>query len=387
MGADEGEVAELRQALGHARAKLRLYGDGSPGTISRSFVRIPRKVADGLEPLLWVDTDGKVLEANRTMGALLAADGQEALEPAALRGRPLADLDVLEYAPGILGVLLTEAREQLMPVQHEVRLGDPAGGERHMVFHAEVSARGGHVRVQDVSAQRRIETFFSRYVGGEVLELMKERAEEDFFRTTRCTMTVLFADLRGFTRASSTLAPEQVCEFINEFLAAMIDVVDEHRATVDKIVGDEVMVLCGAPVPAADHAAQALAVGIGMVKAQARLVETWRRRNLRELADLQVGVGINTGEMVVGNIGSRSRTQYTVLGSAVNLGARLCSHAEGGQILMSRDSFEAVRAVIQEQPDFFQPRLEGFREHAPVDAKGFPEPIPVVAYAPAPEGG
>jgi adenylate cyclase len=106
----------------------------------------------------------------------------------------------------------------------------------------------------------------------------------------------------------------------------------------------------------------------------------WRQSPVVELHDLQVGVGIHTGEMVVGNIGTRRRSDYTVLGANVNLAARLCSQAGGGQILMSRETFDAVRDVIRRDPAYFDPPLKGFREHPAITAKGFAEPIPVVLY-------
>ncbi len=379
----EGALDQLRDfkaRLSHAQAKLKLYGDGSGGSFSRSFLKIPRTVMEGMDPLLWVDLEGRVVEVNQKMSVLLYEDRGSVPPPSSLRGKALEEVDQLPWAPGILRTLLVDARDQLLPVQFSVQAGDPSGQVRHFVFHAEATAKGGHFRVEDATARTRIEDYFSRYVGAEVLEMLKDRSEADFFRTSRRNMTVLFADLRGFTRASSTLSPEQVCEFINEFLEAMIEVVDRNRATVDKIVGDEVMVLCGAPCPLEDHAAQALKVAIGMIEAQDELIERWRRRALPELSNLHVGIGINTGEMVVGNIGSRLRTQYTVLGSSVNLAARLCSSARSGEILMSRQTFEVVRKVIQGQPDYFDPPLKGFREHDPVEAKGFSEPIPVVTY-------
>ena len=354
-GKDPGSFEEAmeqlklyRQELEHAYAKLRLYGDGKAGSFSRSMLQVPRTVVEDLDPLLWVDRDGRVVDVNSRMCSLLVAH-KRAAAPAShdLKGQTLAEVDRLPWAPGVFATLLADARRQGFPAEFSAERRDPAGQVHHYVFRAEASERGGHFVVQDITAAHRIEEYFSRYVGSDVLTMLKERTEDDFFKTTRYRMSVVFADLRGFTAASSTLRPEQVAEFINEFLEAMIDVVDRNRATVDKIVGDEVMVLCGAPFQTADHAAQALKVAIGMVEAQANLQKRWRERPLKELHDLQVGIGIHTGEMVVGNIGTRRRSDYTVLGANVNLAARLCSRARGGEILMSLDTFDAVREVIK----------------------------------------
>jgi len=375
------QIRLYRQELEHCYAKLRLYGDGKAGSFSRSMLQVPRTVMEDLDPLLWVDRDGNVLEINTRMCQLLVAH-KRAPAPASseVKGKPFADFDKLPWAPGVFATLLADARRQGFPAEFTAERRDPAGQRHHYVFRAEASDRGGHFIVQDVTATMKIEEYFSRYVGSDVLTMLKERTEEDFFRTSRYRLSVVFADLRGFTTASSTLRPEQVAEFINEFLESMIEVVDRNRATVDKIVGDEVMVLCGAPFQTPDHAALALKVAIGMVEAQQNLLKRWRERPLKELHDLQVGIGIHTGEMVVGNIGTRRRSDYTVLGANVNLAARLCSRAKGGEILMSFDTFEAVREVIRKNPRYYDPPLRGFREHPPIDAKGFPEPIPVVAY-------
>ncbi|MBI2945486.1 MAG: adenylate/guanylate cyclase domain-containing protein [Candidatus Wallbacteria bacterium] len=374
------QIRLFREELEHSWAKLRLYGDGKPGSFSRSFLQVPRTVMETLDPLLWVDCESRIVDVNSRMCALLFDGRDRAPAPHELKGRPLAEIDRLPWAHGVLATLLGDARRQGFPADFAAQRRDPSGRTFHYVFHAESTPKGGHFRVEDVSSKVRIEEYFSRYVGAEVMEMLKQRTEEDFFRTSRYRMSVVFADLRGFTRASSTLAPEQVCEFINEFLEAMIEVVDRCRATVDKIVGDEVMVLCGAPVHTPDHAALALRVAIGMVEAQYGLLLRWRQSPVVELHDLQVGVGIHTGEMVVGNIGTRRRSDYTVLGANVNLAARLCSQAGGGQILMSRETFDAVRDVIRRDPAYFDPPLKGFREHPAITAKGFAEPIPVVLY-------
>lgn len=374
------QLRQYREELEHSWAKLRLYGDGKPGSFSRSFLQVPRTVMETLDPLLWVDETSTIVDVNSRMCTLLLEHRHQALTPHELKGKPLAELDRLPWAPGVLATLLGDARRQGFPAEFAAQKRDPSGKVSNFIFHAEATPKGGHFRVEDVTAKVRIEEYFSRYVGAEVLELLKQKSEEDFFCTSRWRLSVVFADLRGFTRASAALAPEQVCTFINEFLEAMLEVVDRCRATVDKIVGDEVMVLCGAPWQSADHAAQALKVAIGMIEAQEGLLERWRQGPVTALHDLQVGIGIHTGEMVVGNIGTRRRSDYTVLGANVNLAARLCSLAGGGQILMSRETFHAVREVIKREPGYFTPPLRGFREHDPVTAKGFPEPIPVVLY-------
>jgi adenylate cyclase len=187
-------------------------------------------------------------------------------------------------------------------------------------------------------------------------------------------MTVLFADLRGFTSVSERMEPEQVRDTINEYLATMINVIDRNEATVDKVVGDEVMALFGAPIPDENHAWSALAVAVEMQKAQQELVDKWIKRG-RE--PLQMGIGVNTGEMMVGNIGSDKRMQYTVLGHHVNLGHRLCEAAKPGQILISQRTFDAILKNSSEVKNQMRFNIVGC-----IRAKGISQPVEVIEVIP-----
>ncbi len=182
---------------------------------------------------------------------------------------------------------------------------------------------------------------FSRYVPPAVIAQML-KSEEDFFKTHKIELTVMFVDLRGFTAASVNLTAEQVKELINVFMGIMIPLAHSWRGTVDKTVGDEIMVLFGAPISYPDHADQAVKTALAFLKAHAEVSAEWQKRGL---PSLEMGIGINTGEMVVGNIGCKERVDYTVLGHHVNLGARLCGKAAGSQILIS----EFTRARLSEE--------------------------------------
>jgi adenylate cyclase len=172
---------------------------------------------------------------------------------------------------------------------------------------------------------------FSRYVApAVVLRLIK--SGEDFDRTDRTTLSVLFLDLRNFTATSSGLNAEQVKELLNSFMGVMIPVAHEYRGTVDKTVGDEIMLLFGAPIPYDDHADQAVRTAAALHRAHREVEKLWVEKGLPVL---EMGIGINTGEMVVGNIGCPERMDFTVVGHHVNLAARLCSAAKGKEILIS----------------------------------------------------
>jgi adenylate cyclase len=139
-------------------------------------------------------------------------------------------------------------------------------------------------------------------------------------------VTVLFADIRDFTKMSEQLDAREVVLLLNEFFTAMTDVILEAGGTLDKFIGDCVMALFGAPVPAGDDVQRAVEAAINMQRQAARL-------NTR----IQIGVGLHTGRAVVGNIGSAQRMQYTAIGDTVNVAARLVSHASPGQIIVSED--------------------------------------------------
>lgn len=160
----------------------------------------------------------------------------------------------------------------------------------------------------------------------------------------RQAVAVLFCDLRGFTRYAEAVAPEQLVEELNDYLGAMVAVVRAEGGVVDKYMGDAVMVVFGIPEPIPDAAARAVRTGLGMVEALARHNEA---RHARGLPPLRHGIGIHAGEVVVGNIGTPERMQYTVVGDTVNVAARLEEATKdlGGPILISRAAWEAAAAA------------------------------------------
>ena len=152
-------------------------------------------------------------------------------------------------------------------------------------------------------------------------------------------VTVLFADVRGFTPLTQGMEPQAVIRLLNESMAIMSAAVDAEAGVVDKYVGDMIMAVFGAPVHSEDHAARALHAAIRMRAGMAAL-NTERAR--RGEAPIEIGVGLNTGVVVAGNMGSPERLNYTVLGETVNLASRLCSAAAPGQILASGDTADAA---------------------------------------------
>ena len=155
-------------------------------------------------------------------------------------------------------------------------------------------------------------------------------------------MTVLFSDIRGFTTISESGEPEEIVAFLNVYFTRMVEIVFRHHGTVDKFVGDMVMALFGAPLDDPDHADHAVQTGLEMIAELRRLNSEWHAQGK---LSMDIGIGINTGPMIAGNIGSEAIMSYTVIGDAVNLGSRLESLNKqyGTHIIIS----EATRARLR----------------------------------------
>jgi len=161
----------------------------------------------------------------------------------------------------------------------------------------------------------------------------------------RRPIAVLFSDIRGFTAMAESMGPDAVAQFLSEYLSEMVEVIFEHGGTLDKFIGDAVMALWGAPIAHSDDPDRALEAAVAMQKAIEELNRGWAASGKPEIG---VGIGISHGEVFAGNIGSHRRLEYTVLGDAVNVAARLCAEAGPGEILVS----EALLHVVRKHVDY-----------------------------------
>ncbi|MBN1425765.1 adenylate/guanylate cyclase domain-containing protein [Candidatus Fermentibacteria bacterium] len=168
--------------------------------------------------------------------------------------------------------------------------------------------------------KRRYRQTFSRYVSRQVVEELLRDPNEVRLKGEQREITVLFCDIRGFTTFSETKAPEDVVAILDEFLSAMVDVVFAHGGTLDKFLGDGMMVFYGAPGALPDHAERAVLTGLAMLHKLEELNARWIVRNWPAL---RLGVGINTGPAIVGSIGSKERMEYTAIGDTVNTASRV----------------------------------------------------------------
>jgi len=203
---------------------------------------------------------------------------------------------------------------------------------------------------------------FSRYVSEDVMKSMLDEGDTDFLKINRREMTVIFSDLRGFTSLSEKLEPEQIVEILNEHFTEMTDIILKHRGTLDKFVGDEIMALFGAPVYYEGHALKAVKCALEMQK-KANAMKDRLKKQFG--VDITIGIGINTGEMVVGNIGSKKRTDYTVIGNNVNIAARLCDAAKAGEVNITENTYQEVKKLVK------------VRELEPLKAKGKSRPLAI----------
>lgn len=169
-------------------------------------------------------------------------------------------------------------------------------------------------------------------------------------------VTMLFCDIRGFTSITENMSPAEVIELLNEHMTALTEVAYQHGGIVDKFVGDLIMVLFGAPVSTGQDAA-------GAVQCALRMLEVRRTLNRTSKHSLEVGIGIATGSVVAGCMGSDQRLSYTVLGHRVNLASRLCSIAQAAQIVMDAETYAEARELIQAEP------------MPPMQLKGISEPV------------
>lgn len=191
-----------------------------------------------------------------------------------------------------------------------------------------------------------LRSMFSRYVAKQVVDKITT-SEEVMLRGEKREISVLFSDIRGFTLMTEQLEPTEVVATLNAYFSCMIDVIYTYEGTLDKFLGDGIMCIFGAPIDQPDHATRVARTALAMKHALAEF-------NTQQLANnkpiLEVGIGINTGDAVVGNVGSEKRLEYTAIGDHVNLAARLQSVATGGQILITEHTYRAIKPLARAVP-------------------------------------
>ncbi len=330
-------IAQLEAELEELQSGFRLTMNASVLTGALVTEGQSASISNLEEMVMMVNADRTIGYVNAPMARLLGGrDRKEML------GDPLSRWDQGGLGPGTLAALVTSALtvDQVMVVEQTVpglpleRLpegtGDRPAGPPTLRFVASPMKGRIQLTIQDVTRLRWLEETFSRFVSPQVIELMLSRPSEELLEMQRREISMLYADLRGFTHLSQTLPLDTLKTMMTDWFAGMQTCVEQRRGIVGQLVGDQVVALFGAPVAHPDHALDALLTACDMQATQQQLRDRWKARSWPHPS---VGIGISTGEVAVGNLGTERMMYYTALGYWMNLGARLCSSAEGGEIL------------------------------------------------------
>ena len=219
---------------------------------------------------------------------------------------------------------------------------------------------------EKIEQERKIRSKMERYHSPAVIdEIVKGAATTDEDDVRTADVSILFADISGFTTVSETKKPEEVASFLSNFFSAAVDAIFAYGGTLDKFIGDAVMAFFGAPIHQDDHADRAIMAGLMLMDR----VATWNAEREREgLPPVRIRIGINSGPAVVGNVGTEKRVDYTVLGSSVNIASRLESGvAKPGQLVVSKHTLDRVMGSFDSEP-LGEFALKGLQQKMPVYA-------------------
>ncbi|MBM4262313.1 MAG: response regulator [Deltaproteobacteria bacterium] len=190
-----------------------------------------------------------------------------------------------------------------------------------------------NAQVEEIQRMGRLKRYLSPQIAETILS-----AEEDLFKTHRREITIVFLDLRGFTAFSDTAEPEEVMDFLRDYHSEMGRLVFKFEGTLERFVGDGIVVIFNDPLPCADHSEKAACMALDMRERVKQLREMWSKRGY----NLDLGVGLASGYATLGTIGFEGRMDYSSIGNLPNLAARLCAEAKGGQILTDQKTMSRL---------------------------------------------
>lgn len=185
---------------------------------------------------------------------------------------------------------------------------------------------------------------FGRFLSDEIVRQILETPDGLMMGGKKRTLTIMMSDLRGFTAISERMEAQNLITMLNHYLGEMTEIIQSREGTIIEFIGDGIMAIFGAPAPSESHAENAVAAAVEM-EARMEAINSWNAE--RGFPRLEMGIGIHTGEVIVGNIGSEKRTKYGVVGSHVNLCGRIESYTVGGQILISPGTREMIQAPLE----------------------------------------
>jgi class 3 adenylate cyclase len=247
----------------------------------------------------------------------------------------------------IAGVALVAARRLSRPIIATQRALDTIARGDYSVRVAvdrtdeigELQRLVNHV-AEELGRREKMKALMGKYMSKQVAEHVMANAGDLALGGVRREVSVLFADVRGFTSYSEKHSAEDVTRTLNEYFQVVVEVIAAHEGVLDKFIGDGIMVVFGAPAPQPDHALRAVLTGLEM---QAALNSLNLKRAQRGDDPIAIGIGVNTGIVVSGNLGSIERMEFTVIGDTVNLAARLEGRAAQGQVLIGQNTYDKVR--------------------------------------------
>jgi adenylate cyclase len=227
---------------------------------------------------------------------------------------------------------------------------------------AQYSAAVSYQRYLEGQKRREVQAMFGRYVSQRVVEQLVKNPEMANPSGRKERLTMFFSDVRGFTSMSEKMEPQEVQQLLSEYFTEMTRILFKHGGTLDKFMGDAVMAFFGNPEPQPDHALRAVLMALEMQEAVGRLNQKWTAEGRRTIG---VGMGIDTGDVTVGNLGSKDFLDYTVIGDHVNLACRLEQNAKADEIIITQATYDEVKTAVE---------VEAME---PMRVKGKSEPIPI----------
>ena len=388
-------AAPPRRPRPSAAAALPPLEEDSPGFGTMAIRSAVSKAVPGTGTLLVVDDN----ELNRDMlsrrlksrgyAVVTAEDGPKCLD--LVRAQPfdlilldimmpgISGIDVLKilrarYSVAELPIIMATAKDQGTDVVEALTLGANDYVTKPLDFPVvlarvenQLSLKRAMEEIKRLANElekrnRFIKHTFGRYLSEEVVDRLLETPEGLRLGGEKREVTLLMSDLRGFTSMADRYTPEQVVRVLNNYLGTMADLIVAHQGTIDEFIGDAILAIFGAPERRPDDAARACACATAMQIAMNE-VNAFNRKE--GLPDVEMGIAVNTGEVIVGNIGSQTRAKYGVVGSHVNLAGRIEGFTVGGQVLVSAST------VAQSGP------LLELGQRVTFQAKGFKDPVDV----------
>jgi len=369
--------------------------DDSPSPATMVIRAAATKHAEGTDKLLVVDDN----ELNRDMlsrrlksrgyAVMTADDGPQCLD--LVKGQRfdlilldimmpgMSGIDVLKvirnrYSVAELPIIMATAKDQGTDVVEALTLGANDYVTKPLDFPVvlarvenQLSLKRAMEEIKRLANElekrnRFIKHTFGRYLSEEVVDRLLDTEEGLALGGEKREVTLLMSDLRGFTSMADRFTPEQVVRMLNNYLGTMADLIVAHQGTIDEFIGDAILAIFGAPERRPDDAARACACAIAMQVAMKEV----NAFNVREgLAEVEMGIAVNTGQVIVGNIGSQTRAKYGVVGSHVNLAGRMEGFTVGGQVLVSASTLDKAGAALE------------VGQKVTFQAKGFKEPVDV----------